>query len=337
MRTALLLLLLAGAGCGTRSPATATIPPPANLAAPTIVGSVPAPVGSASPKIFDDIEDDTDRFADRYVGFSKDDAYLGYSISTCDPCPLEFHFESPTRSPLDLAYYSDPGNWDEAKEKATDAAVDKQLAALGVEKIDAKPRLRGPFPFPDLAFARFVDPAPAIGKSSLLFGARVNGYAPVYPIRITLGPHPMFDSPVPAGEDPKEWREQWGVSDPTLAYANVTHDGSEIGVVAMSSGTMWWETAGIARMPVASFVGQVYNDTGMRLHEQKKYAEAGALFAKAEGANPKESLFPYNLACALARSGDPAKAKEALARAIDRGGPKIKERAAKDADLAGLQ
>ena len=282
----------------------------------------------------------------RRMGFSADDTYLGYEISVCDPCPSEFHFKSPSKPPLDFAYYHDPGRWDAVTEKKKNAEVDRKLKELGIPPGPQR-TLRGPFPFPDLVFASKSERNDATGKVSLLFGARASGYAPVFPMRVELGPNPMFGTPMDAAEQarvaklsPAErkkeiegWKENWVLGDAMLTYANVTKDGSDIGVVAVATGTMWYETAGVARMSARSFAAQVYNDTGMRLHESKRYAQAAALFAKAESANPTESLFSYNLACAWARLGD-ARAKEALSRAIAHGGDTVKARAAKDADLA---
>jgi hypothetical protein len=42
----------------------------------------------------------------RVIGFTKDDAYLGYQVSRCDPCPAEFEFESPTKPRVHLKYRS---------------------------------------------------------------------------------------------------------------------------------------------------------------------------------------------------------------------------------------
>jgi hypothetical protein len=50
--------------------------------------------------------------------------------------------------------------------------------------------------------------------------------------------------------------------EPVLAYANVTNanvtkTGKELGIVAIVSGAGWYETAGVARMPVARFIDAV--------------------------------------------------------------------------------
>ena len=182
----------------------------------------------------------------RHVGFSKDDQWLGYEISTCDPCPEEFHFEARNGKPLSFSYYYDPGNQDDEKEKKTNAEVDAKLAQLDVAKAAAARKLRGPFPYPDLHFATKTETDPKTGMTTLFFGA--NG---VFPMRVTVEPMPMFSS-VPA----KEKSEY--VADPMLVYANVTHDGSEIGIVVIARGPMWWETGGVAGMRTTDFVAAVH-------------------------------------------------------------------------------
>jgi hypothetical protein len=317
----------------------------------SVTPSAPSKPRRPNPGLFGELPDSQESYlvAERHTGFSADDAYLGYEVSRCDPCPTEFHFESPTKPALDFGYYYDPAHQDDAVEKRQNADVERQLKVLNVSKGYAHV-LRGPFPFPDLVFATLTDRNDVRGTVSVLFGARVSGYAPVFPMRVELGPGPMFGTPMvpseqariaklPPDERKKElhdWASQWLLGDPVLAYANVTHDGSEIGVVAMVSGVMWYETAGTARMSTKAFVGQVYNDTGMRFHRAAKFTQAAKLFEHAEGASPETSLFSYNLACAYAKAKD-ARAKDALGRAIQKGGDEIKTRARGDADFADVK
>jgi hypothetical protein len=330
-------------------PARVTLAPVASAAAPA-PPPVPEPSGSANPRVLAEIPataaSRSDLFENRYMGFTADDAYLGYEVSRCDPCPTELHFVSPTKPPLDLSYYYDPGHYDAALEKKQNAEVRRRVDALGVAK---KPQrtLRGPFPFPDLVFASKTARSDATGKVTVLFGARVDRYAPVFPMRVDLGPMPGFGTKMDPGEQARvaklppderakeieQWNASWLLSEPLLTYANVTKDGSDVGIVAVATGTLWYETGGVARMGARAFAGRVYNDTAMRLHAAKKYAEAAALFEKAEIASPATSLFSYNLACARARLRDP-RAKDALARAIAHGGEPIKTRARADADFA---
>ena len=333
MRVVLLaLLFVTGCKGGTPKPlATPTASPEPSAvqsAAASDAPPLPMPVGSANPSAFDGVEgDDLARFETRHVGFTADDAYLGYEISTCDPCSNELHFTSPTQPPIDLAYYYEPREENAAKQAKQDAEVDRRIKQLGIGT-GRQTKLRGPFPFPDLVFASKTDHNDVTGIVTLLFGARVEGYAPVFPMRVDLGPGPMFNVKTEALETRM-------LSEPSLWYANVTKDGSDIGVVAVATGVMWFETAGVARMSARSFAAQVYNDTAMRLHQSKRYPQAAALFEKAEIASPTESLFSYNLACAFARAKDP-RAKDALGRAIQHGGAAIKTRAQGDADFVDV-
>ena len=336
MKRALLagLLLACGApsprGPTTRAHATTvTVPPPAPAEAhadddpPRTLRNDPP-----NPRLYAYLHDGG-MFMSRRMGFSKDDAYLGWAVSECDPCPVSYHFESPTKPPIDLRGRWEPkedGQLDPKKAQAlqdeANAAIERGLTELGVETAAAGRKLRGPFPYPDLVFAETSSRNDAAGSVTLHFGAEVIGEPAVFPIHIVLGPHP-------AGA-------YANMQTPVVTYANVTRDGSELGVVAMTTGLMWVEFAGMKRMPTEKFVGQVYNDTGMALHLRGKFADAAKLFAEAEDASPRESLFSYNLACAYARAGD-ERAKDALARAIHHGGAAVKTRAQADADFAGAR
>jgi hypothetical protein len=257
---------------------------------------------------------------ERVVGFSGDDAYLAYTLYMCDPCPAEFHFEGAAKR-IKLAYHYDPrGDGQlseaaaEARRKTEDDAVDRRLAALGAVHAKDGRVLRGPFPFPDLTFATTSTRDDANGKVTLLFGAHVDGEDPVYPIHVVLGPHPML--PLSAADRaqlaaiPEAGRSTWlterngnyQLSNAVLAYANVTRDGSVIGVVAIAIGSLFQEVAAVARLPVATFVGQVYDETGQRHQARKDYANAAALFDEAVAARPNDPTFARHLACARARS-----------------------------------
>src|SRR5262245_32344786 len=54
---------------------------------------------------------------DGYAGFSSDDRYLGYEISTCETCADEFHFFGPGVPPLSFKYFDDPTVDESAREK----------------------------------------------------------------------------------------------------------------------------------------------------------------------------------------------------------------------------
>lgn len=354
MRWPLVFIAACGASPSSRTPTNAPMIAKTISAAPIASQSEAAPQSAAAPPqsqeepnaaLFSMFDDDSSNYTRRPAGFSQDDAYLGYAISTCDPCPLEFHFESPTKPALTLAYYYQPGAHDDVAEKRTNAEVDRKLKEMGVIDASASRKARGPFPYPDLIFASHVDPAPALGKITVRFGARVAGYAPVFPLKADLGPMPLWNdiskpmqaaiARLPQSERQRaidEHNASYTMTGAEIVYANVTHDGSELGVAAIGTGVMWWETGVVMRTKTRAFVAQVYNDTAMRFQQAKDYKKAAELFAKAEAAQPSESLFSYNLACAYARGGD-ARAKDALARAIKSGGASIKARAKTDADF----
>ncbi len=363
MRVFRLLLCLVVCGCGgaaaTRSAhvnargvasAASSSAVVVTVASASASAAPPPVLQHANPRLFADLGDgNTFYFGDnRYMGFSEDDDYLGYEVSGCDPCPTEFHFTSPTKPVLDFGHYYNPGNPSGSAEKKQNADVERKLQMLKVHKGNWR-ALRGPFPYPDLVFATGADRNDFQGKVWLLFGARVVGYAPVFPMRVEIGPTEMFSTPMSSADQarlahlPRDEREKelharaaaWLLNAPGLAYANVTHDGSDIGAVAVATGTMWLEMGGVARMPVKAFASQVYNDTAMRFHRESKFAQAADLFEKAEAADPSASLFSYNLACAYARAKD-ARAKDALARAIQKDGETIKARARTDKDFADV-
>jgi hypothetical protein len=293
------------------------------------------------------------------VGFSKDDVYLGYFVSTCDPCPGEYRFEGSNGvKPLVLSYFYDPSldsDVQAKKRKANDDALEAKLKELGVEPAKNGRKLRGPFPYADLTFETKTSEGPRPGWQTRWLGARVVTLPkepPVFPLRADVAPHMMFDKlpkeekaridALPPDEKKKalkEWRDQFTMSEPALAYANVTHDGSEIGIVAVSHGSMWYEDGAVARMKTAAFAARVYNDTAMRRMRANDYATAALLFEKAARAHPAESLYSYNLACGLARTHD-ARAKDALARAVVAAGDQgddVKKRATKDPDFESVK
>ncbi len=298
--------------CNATAPASRS---PAVTLTPPTPAAVPRPVATSDgPKLFSELPPVD---SERVVGFSKDDIYLGYSISTCDPCPSEFHFESPTKLPLDFSYHYDPEHDDgsaeaEARAKKQDEMVERRLKELGAVHAKDGRTLRGPFPYPDLTFATKSTRDETKGTVAVLFGARADGEEPVYPIRVELGPQPMWDvaagelAPLSPAERKKlidEHHEQFRIGDAVLEYANVTRDGSDVGVVAVAGGTMWWETAAVARMSSTTFVAHVYDETGMHHLRSKDFARALALFQRAAAVR-NDATIAHHTACVAAH--DPA-------------------------------
>ncbi len=196
-----------------------------------------------------------ERWNDRHVGFSNDDVYLGYESNACDPCANELTFEAKSGRPLAFGYYYDPPFESEHPEEAekrrakNDATVEATIARLGVGKASDTRALRGPFPYPDVRFAKKTTRDEKNGTVTLWFGGSSSGRAPVFPMHVTLGPHPTWKS----AQDPEDAM----MGEPDLVYANVTRDGSEVGIVALSSGSMWVEMGGVARMSTAAFVAKI--------------------------------------------------------------------------------
>jgi Tetratricopeptide repeat len=113
-------------------------------------------------------------------------------------------------------------------------------------------------------------------------------------------------------------------------------DSSEAGIVAGFLCMEWCDDFVVGRIPLRTLASRVFNDTGMRHHTKKEYAASARLFARAVQADPGNALAAYNLACALARLGDPD-AERALEVAVRLGGDEVRARAAKDDDLRGLR
>lgn len=259
MRYASLLVLLAACqtATSTRAPARVVVSdPPEPTPLVTTAGTETQTHAANDPYVdmkwgeYDD---------DRIVGFSEDDKYVGWSISTCDPCPTEHHFRGPGVPNVDLANFYRP-DLDEATQerlrKQNDDMVERRLKTLGAVKATEGRALRGPFPS-DLIFASKIESDEKTKTATVLFGARVVGEKePVFPMRVPLGPHPMLHR-IPKGVSAAEWNDQWGLNDPRVVYANVTKDGKEIAVVAITGGSMWWEDGGFARMKTDEFVAKV--------------------------------------------------------------------------------
>lgn len=253
--------------------------------------------------------------APRPVGFSKD-GLLGTCVSTCDPCPLDCFFRGKDGAAQSFADFYAPSNPRvralelsrlpekererriAALEAGERAAFEKKVAALELVKGPPGRPLSGPFPYEDLRLVYRASIDATAGSATLLFGARVDGEEPSFPMRLTFHPHPMrtltpkLDPKTAASLDAKgraaavealraEYRDQFTISEPTLAYADVTRDGSELGIVGVATGTMWWEEAESARMTTTVFVARVYSEAADRALKRGDTARGAALQAKA--------------------------------------------------------
>lgn len=265
----------------TAAPPSASVAPSPDAAVAALPDDAgAAPVASSAPSQpwpFSELplrDDAMGMFGGRRGGFSSDDRYLGYEISTCDPCPSEFVFETPRGRPLTMSYYYAPAAHSLDDEAKHDAQVNKRLRELGVRPFLESRALRGPFPYPDITFASKTERAPD-DSVTLFFGGHLPNEAPVYPMKITIAPHPMRAVimkdkellKLPPAEREKERTERlegMTVSDPVLVYANVTKDGRDIGIVAISSGTFSYEAAATSRMQTSVFVQKVRDETKAR-------------------------------------------------------------------------
>lgn len=348
-------------GRRTAASADATTSTTGTSAEPSGSGSAMAPATLAVPDagvaqdpagVFADFRV-SDAGGSRVIGFSADDAYLGYEHSSCDPCPQEFDFVSPRRPPVHLSYLYDPANANkpdyEARRARNDAAVDAALKGLGAERQQAPFKLRGPFPYEDLVFAYKVERQDHKGIVLVHFGLRVRGDDAVFLVHLALGPHPLWNpSPelaatlakLPPAEREaqlRDHRKSYPVRDPDDIYMNVSRDGSELGFVAVARGAMWIEMGDLARRDTKTLVAETYNETGLRHHKAGAYERSSVYFARAAQVQPDVSLFHYNAACAFARLGRADSSETSLRTAIKLGGAAVRARAGRDEDFAGVR
>lgn len=294
----------------------------------------------------------SETFTRRPVGFSGEarasrgggeGRTLVSCISTCDPCPLSCTFDDGKHQTV-LSYFDSTGMAglqnlsDDRIEKlraAHDKKLDDRLARLDLSvprdlplaRGDRAP-LRGPFGYDDLTFALEPIPDPGDGSVGVAFGARIDGEAPVLSQRIVLPPHPMrgqAPKDAQSAEARAEWNAQWTMTPPDL-FVDVSRDGKELGLIAMSSGAMWYEASTTRRLSTAAFAAHVYAETARAARRRGATERAAELFAKAAAAHPSEWTFGYERAEALATLHDP-RAEQALDEAVRRGGPSAVARA----------
>ena len=242
---------------------------------------------------------DTSEMASRPTGFSRDGTLIGGCVSSCDPCPLSCVFRAKDRTVRAFSDYYAPVNARarvietsalpeaekerrlEALSKSESDAFSKKVAALGLDRGPPGRPLSGPFPYDDLALVAKGEVDPKLGQATLHFGAAVDGEEPVYPIHIVLPPHPMWNGALSLDQKalaklaPKarakavadaraQLRAEFTLREPEVAYADMTKDGAELGVVALVTGPMWYENAESARMPTRAFVAKIYEETAAR-------------------------------------------------------------------------
>jgi tetratricopeptide (TPR) repeat protein len=280
------------------------------------------------------------------IGFSQDDRYLGYQVSVCDPCPDAIVAEGPLKPSLYLAELWEPGAEGsagyEARKKAHDANIARQVAQLGLRPYAESRTLRGPFPYEGANFAFETASDLDKGTVTVRMGVKLPGEEPVLPVTLTLGPMIMVNRQPPeqlrglTGEARikarREWVEQFMIGEPDLLYANVSKDGRFVGFVAHSPGVMWQAQAASAMRSTKPLMSVVYDETGMRHHRAQRYAKAASYFERAVAEDPDSSRRLYNLARAYARLHD-ARTELTLRQAVRRGGHLITALAKMEADF----
>ena len=85
-------------------------------------------------------------------------------------------------------------------------------------------------------------------------------------------------------------------------------------------------------LKVSEMASRAYNSAGLAYHKKGDYKKSAAFFQKSLLAEPTYKWAPYNLACALALSGEPG-VEGALKKAVELGGAEFKAKASKDKDF----
>lgn len=333
MRALSIFVFVAACHAATKPPvasnapdaAPAPIPSVASAAAPSLPS--PAPIASGPIRVVNyplTVSTGMNDPAD-VVGFTSDGEEYGYcdTIGAREPPATRCDFVR--RDGTHHLLSSDENDFYSAKKAAELGAWVKTHGVptlrLGNdwEKNYARP-LRGTWAYSDITV--WVNPVQADGVTTnarVRLGGAVDGEQVVYPISLSVkaaAPGPKYHTSL-------------------MNDLGLSPDGKDIGAVASFFCMEWCNDFAIYRAPVGAFASLVYNDTGYRHHEKGEWARAAELFTKAAAADPTAKLPPYNLACALARLGDP-RAKDALAVAIARD-PDAKRRAPLDADFASVK
>jgi hypothetical protein len=295
---------------------------------PIVVTGYPAPIGTGM-----------DDFADQ-AGFTSDGAKMGYCLRYGGLGQLDcVTRDSAGKETVETDVVDHPEKAPSPLDAKKTAAIEKWMATSGMPKVTPIKGTHQVEPSPlkgDWAFARDIELRVTTGAGALdksgnatsqpfaKIGGVLKGEEPVWVV-VSTAPHRKSGG---LGEIPYHF---------TVVNAlQLSPDGNELGVVTHSYCMEYCDDFEIVRMTTGAFAGRVYNDTGFRHHQKGDYTKSAELFSLATFADPSSDLYPYNLACAYARLGDP-KAKPALALAIARGGDKIKTRAKSDADFASVK
>jgi len=244
---------------------------------------------------------DPDHLAQHTMGYSKDGRYFGFCISRCDACPTSCEMTGKNRPPVSFTFasyhdYAGPKTNDadvELRMKKHDEPHRRFLADNELPGVTAQRVLHGPWKYPDLVLATRSSTDDAKGTSILEVGASVDADEPVFPLRLELGSHPMWNSkpmdppkgsPADVKQELASWRDQWRMRPASAAVVDVAPDGNELGVVAFASGSMWYEDARSTRIAIHTFAARVYDDASRAARTRGDTPRATELAARASAA-----------------------------------------------------
>ena len=301
-------------------------PWPAALGVPTMPAPGTISVDGYPTRITKCLPDPAD-----HAGFTPDGEEFGYcSHGMSWRCELVGR-DGKRRSETSAATSDSPAE-DPAKARTLETWMGAHLPALAVGNCTVTPaRLAGTWDYPDITLhvstvGGIVDGDRVRSQPFVRIGGSVGGAGAVFPVTESA-PHIPLSAPA-AGEIAYHVAE--------LNELALSPDGKELGWVVHSYCGEWCDDFRVVRTTTAHFAALVYNDTGYAAYRGGDLAKAADLFARAAYVDRLAELPAYNLACAYARLGD-ARARPALETAIARGGARVRERARKDADLAGVR
>ena len=112
-------------------------------------------------------------------------------------------------------------------------------------------------------------------------------------------------------------------------------DGSAVGVVLHGFSGEWTDRYQLKIWSTEDLASRTFNAIGIAHHASEEYEKAAEFFQLAIDA-ADSSKASYNLACALARLGDP-RARAALEHAVAVGGAEVLQKARADSDFDGIR
>jgi hypothetical protein len=313
------------------APATSAAPAsadawPASLGVPPLPAPGPVAITGYPTQLTQCLPDPAD-----HAGFTTDTDEFGYCAHGMG-WKCEFVDAEGRRRVESSAASANSPDEDPHKARWLEGWMKTHLPALAVDKCKVTPRpLAGTWAYPDIALRAVTVPASFAGnrlvsQPLVRLGGSVDGAPAVFPVTRSA-PHTAMSAPG-SGEIPYNVAE--------LNDLALSADGKELGWVVHSFCGEWCDDFRVERVAAAHLAALVYNDTGFAAYRAGDLAKAKTLFLRAAYIDPTAELAAYNLACVLARTGDP-RVEDALKLAVARGGAGVKERARKDADFDGVR